>query len=137
MPHALGDSVGSMTSVQQSALAAYLREFHEHVGAAMRDVPTADVPGAQRRLDFIDEEAQELRDAIEAQAIVEIADALGDLAYLVYGTALHFGIDLDRVVAEVHRSNMTKSPAGEAKSIKGPGYEPPDLTWIVDRGRAQ
>ena len=60
-----------------------------------------------------------------------VADALGDLAYVVYGAALHFGIDLDAVVAEVHRSNMTKTAAGNGKAVKGPGYRAPDLREIL------
>ncbi len=85
------------------------------------------------RCDFIDEEAAELRSAVERADVTGVADALGDLAYVVYGAALHFGIDLDAVVAEVHRSNMTKTPAGNGKAIKGPGYRSPDFREIVTR----
>lgn len=81
---------------------------------------------------FVDEEARELREAVEAGDVVATADALADLAYVVYRSARHFGIDLDRVIAEVHRSNMTKSPAGDGKAIKGSTYEPPDLTELLD-----
>ncbi|MEO8829797.1 MAG: hypothetical protein ABI385_14030, partial [Lapillicoccus sp.] len=90
------------------------------------------VEGATRRCDFVEEEARELREAVEAGDVVATADALADLAYVVYGAALHFGIDLDRVLAEVHRSNMTKSPAGDGKAIKGLTYEPPDLTQLLN-----
>lgn len=109
----------------------FLREFHEHVGASIRSTPTVAVEGAMLRCEFIDEEAAELRGAVARGDVVGVADALGDLAYVVYGAALHFGIDLDAVVAEVHRSNMTKTPAGNGKAIKGPGYRSPDLQEIV------
>ena len=91
----------------------------------MRTRPAVAVSGAIRRCEFIEEEARELRAAVEADDLVGAADALGDLVYVVYGTALHFGIDLDAVVQEIHRSNMTKSPAGDAKAVKGPGYKAP------------
>lgn len=83
------------------------------------------------RCDFIDEEAAELRTAVERGDVLAVADALGDLAYVVYGAALHFGIDLDGVVAEIHRSNMTKTPAGNGKAVKGPEYRGPDLHGVV------
>lgn len=108
-----------------------LREFHEYVGASVRSTPTVDVEGASLRCDFIDEEAAELRRAIEIGDVVAVADALGDLAYVVYGAALHSGIDMDAVVSEVHRSNMTKTPAGNGKAVKGPDFRPPELRRIV------
>ena len=46
--------------------AGLVREFHEHVGAAVRTRPAVAVPGAIRRCEFIEEEAQELRAAVEA-----------------------------------------------------------------------
>ncbi len=52
--------------------------------------------------------------------------------YVVYGSALRVGIDLDTLLAEVHRSNMTKTPAGDGKAIKGPNYEPPALSWLLE-----
>lgn len=111
-------------------------EFHRHVGAAIRSTPTADVPGAEMRVRFVEEETRELREAVEARDIVAVADALADLAYVVYGAALHFGIPLSDVLAEVHRSNMTKTPAGDGKAIKGLGYRPPDIAGLIDT-RAQ
>jgi predicted HAD superfamily Cof-like phosphohydrolase len=108
-----------------------LREFHEYVGASIRSTPTVAVDGALLRCDFIDEEAAELRAAVERGDVIGAADALGDLAYVVYGAALHFGMDLDAVVAEVHRSNMTKTPAGNGKAVKGPEYRSPDLRGVI------
>jgi predicted HAD superfamily Cof-like phosphohydrolase len=107
--------------------AGLVRQFHGHVGAAVRPSPTVAVSGAIRRCEFIEEETRELRAAVEAGDIVGVADALGDLVYVVYGAALHFGINLDAVVQEIHRSNMTKSPAGDGKAVKGPRYEAPAI----------
>lgn len=94
--------------------------------------PTVAVDGAIQRVEFVEEEAQEFREAIEAGDLVKTADALGDLAYAVYGAAWRFGIDLDAVIAEVHRSNMTKTAsAGDGKAIKGAGYSAPNFARIL------
>ncbi len=89
------------------------------------------------RFELIAEELQELSDAMRAEDMVGIADALGDLLYVVYGTGHAYGINLDRVFAEVHRSNMSKAgPHGpiyraDGKVLKGDLYSPPDLREIV------
>ena len=62
----------------------------------------------QLRYDLIKEELDELSDAINDKDIVEVADALTDLLYVVYGAGHAFGIDLDKCFAEVQRSNMSK-----------------------------
>ena len=95
---------------------------------------------ATLRLALIDEEVQELRDALEAQDIVEIADALTDILYVVYGAGHAFGIPLDECFDEVQRSNMSK--LGEngvpiydtnGKVMKGPNYSGPKLSPIILR----
>lgn len=68
-------------------------------------------------------------DSPEEQRIA-VADALGDLAYVVAGAAVTWGIPLGEVFQEIHRSNMTKSRANvraDGKILKGPEYDPPDL----------
>ncbi len=89
--------------------------------------------------DLIAEEFDELQSAWAAGDLVEVADALGDLAYVVYGAAIEYGIDLDRVIREIHRSNMTKlgedgKPIyrSDGKVMKGPNYSPPDLSFITE-----
>lgn len=108
-------------------------EFHRHVGAQIAQAPHLGAATDLDRCEFIEEEARELREAVTAGDLVGVTDALADLAYVVYGAALHFGVDLDAAIAEVHRSNMTKTPAGEGKAIKGSSYSPPDLAGIVHR----
>ncbi len=90
------------------------------------------------RADLIDEEAKELREAILANDIVKTADALGDLLYVVYGSAVSFGIDLEPIFAEIHRSNMSKGDpdvvkAPNGKILKSANYTPPDLWPIIFR----
>lgn len=105
------------------------------------DRPTLDYPDEvfDLRLGLIEEEYEELRVAIADRDIVEVADALGDLLYVVYGMGATLGIDLDRVFAEVQRSNMTKLGRDgkpvirfDGKIMKGPDFEPPDLRWVED-----
>ena len=114
-----------------------LREFHAskaiHAGL-MPETPTADIPQwvQELRMKLLDEETDELSEAVLARDIVKIADAIGDIAYVVAGTAVAYGIPFDAVFAEVHRSNMTKiNTPEEAKLVKGPGYEPPRIAAIL------
>lgn len=77
---------------------------------------------------------------MDADAIlIEIADALTDLLYVVYGAGHAYGIDLDKCFAEVQRSNMSKlGEDGKAikredgKVLKGPNYSPPNLRKILN-----
>ena len=115
-----------------------VRAFHEAFAIPVLSVPTIPADRVALRLALIDEERQELTEALEAGDIVEVADALTDIAYLVYGTALEFGIDLDACFAEVHRSNMSKLGADgrpifrdDGKVLKGPTYSRPDLAPIL------
>ena len=93
---------------------------------------------AALRLDLIEEEVQELRDGLGKKSMLEIADALTDILYVVYGAGHSFGIDLDECFNEVHRSNMTKLGADgrpmyreDGKVMKGPHYSEPDLTQFI------
>jgi predicted HAD superfamily Cof-like phosphohydrolase len=60
------------------------------------------------RLNLIEEEFNELKDAIATNNFNEIRDALADILYVVYGTAIAFGINADSDFAIVHNSNMSK-----------------------------
>jgi len=100
---------------------------------AMPDAPTAVL-----RYDLIREELSELAEAITNKDIIEIADALTDLLYVVYGAGHAFGIDLDSCFQEVHASNMSKlGKDGEpiyrhdGKVLKGPDYFAPDLAGVL------
>jgi predicted HAD superfamily Cof-like phosphohydrolase len=114
-----------------------LREFHASLnvhGGLAPQTPTADVPDWVRglRLALLDEEVDELREAMHAGDVVKIADALADIAYVVVGTAVPYGIPFDEVFREVHRSNMTKTnDPGLGKLLKGPGYEAPRIAELL------
>lgn len=78
------------------------------------------------------EELDELFVAMDEKDLVEIADAIGDLIYVLIGTAITYGIPLDKVFREIHRSNMTKAgKRADGKTIKGPDFEPPQLAKIL------
>jgi predicted HAD superfamily Cof-like phosphohydrolase len=89
------------------------------------------------RYDLIREELNELHDGIADENLVEIADALTDLLYVVYGAGHAFGIDLDACFSEVHSSNMSKLVDGRAiknetgKVMKPATYVPPNLLKIL------
>ena len=94
---------------------------------------------AALRLDLIEEEVQELRDGLGKSSLLEVADALTDILYVVYGAGHSFGIDLDDCFNEVHRSNMTKLGEDgrpmyrdDGKVMKGPNYEEPFLLPFVE-----
>ena len=114
-------------------------DFMEAFGQKVELEPTwPDFNTRELRLDLIQEELDELAQAMEDRDMVQIADALTDLLYVVYGAGHAFGIDLDECFAEVHRSNMSKlGPNGkpihreDGKVMKGPGYFEPDLEGVL------
>ncbi len=63
---------------------------------------------AKLRIDLILEELDEFIVASQKQDLVEVADALGDLLYVIYGAGTAYGIDLEPIFNEIHRSNMSK-----------------------------
>lgn len=116
-----------------------VEDFMEAMGQDVNVVPTFPEEDIQRlRLDLIEEELDELHYAIDNKDIVEIADALGDLLYVVYGAGHAFGIDLDECFKEIHASNMSKlGPDGkpikreDGKVLKPDTFFPPDLKTIL------
>jgi predicted HAD superfamily Cof-like phosphohydrolase len=90
------------------------------------------------RIDLIKEEFDELKESMDNNDLLEVADALTDILYVTYGAGHAFGIDLDKCFDEVQNSNMSK--LGEngkpiynesGKVMKGPNYFKPDLSKFV------
>ena len=117
-------------------VAAAVAEFHQAFGRPVRRQPSADVDPALARLrvDLVQEEVGEFIAASEQGDLIGIADALADIVYVVYGTALTYGIDLDAVLREVHRSNMSKLGSDgkpvlrpDGKVLKSDRYVRPDI----------
>jgi predicted HAD superfamily Cof-like phosphohydrolase len=113
--------------------------FHEVFGCPIADrlgLPDHEARGLRQRL--LREEYEEYMEAEEQNDLVEIADALGDMIYIICGTALAYGIPLPQVFAEIQRSNMSKLGAdgkpmhrADGKILKGPNYTPPDIATIL------
>ncbi len=90
------------------------------------------------RIDLINEELTELKQAVQKQDLKEVADALTDILYVTYGTGHAFGIDLDKCFKEVQSSNMSKLGSDgkpiyneKGKVMKGPEYFKPNLGKFV------
>jgi len=91
------------------------------------------------RINLIEEELIELKDAVSKKDIKEVADALTDILYVTYGAGHAFGINLDNCFEEVQKSNMSK--LGEdgkpiynelGKVMKGPKYFKPNLMKFIN-----
>ena len=114
-------------------------DIMEAFGQDVQFEPTwPDFNTRELRLELIQEELEELSDAVADRDMIQIADALTDLLYVVYGAGHTFGLDLDECFQEVHRSNMSKLGENgrpiyreDGKVMKGPGYFEPDLEGIL------
>ena len=92
----------------------------------------------QLRISLIQEELEELKEAMDSKDLLEVADALTDLLYVTYGAGHAFGINLDKCFDEVQKSNMSKlDDDGKpiynefGKVMKGPKYFKPDLSKFI------
>tara|TARA_B100000886_G_scaffold44275_1_gene27157 strand:+ start:1350 stop:1721 length:372 start_codon:yes stop_codon:yes gene_type:complete len=90
------------------------------------------------RVDLIEEELEELKEAISKKDLPETIDALTDILYVTYGAGHAFGVDLDKCFQEVQNSNMSKlDDAGKpifnenGKVMKGPNYFKPNLNQFL------
>lgn len=92
-----------------------------------------------RRLSFLLEEVREVTEASEAlaaapqnkQAKAHLVKELVDVLYITYGTLELLRVDADAAFAEVHRSNMSKTPNPHGKAIKGEAYQPAQMEQFV------
>ena len=90
------------------------------------------------RINLIEEELDELKQAINQKNLLEVADALTDILYVTYGAGHAFGINLDKCFEEVQNSNMSKlgddgKPiySEKGKVLKGPNYFKPNLSSLL------
>lgn len=108
--------------------------FHDKMGYPVSEKPTlTSVEMRKQRYDFMREELEEYRRACENDDLVEIADALADLEYVLLGTAVVHGLDLQPIFQEVHTSNMTKDVLDPVtkKGGKGPGFQRPRIAELL------
>lgn len=121
-------------------------QFHHkyrHGQASFPRIPNDETVDLRYKL--IEEEMSEtlgaLRDimnktpANEIELLTELADGIADSMVVLIGTAISFGIPIEEVFTEVHRSNMTKSTEKNdyGKTIKGPNFEPPKIREIIQK----
>ncbi len=113
-----------------------VREFHKEF-----DIHVAERPGVPDpkttvlRERLIQEEFDELKEAMKAENLPAIAKELADLLYVVYGTAVSYGIDMAPVFREVQRSNMSKVGGykrDDGKWVKPPTYSPARMEPILE-----
>ncbi|MFJ8495081.1 MazG nucleotide pyrophosphohydrolase domain-containing protein [Streptomyces sp. NPDC094038] len=121
--------------------ARLVREFHHAFGLDTRATPAEVSPElAAHRGELLAEEAAEVAEVAVDGPLDRLAHELADVVYVAYGTALVHGIDLDAVLAEIHRSNMSKlGPDGQVarradgKVLKGEHYRAPDVSAVLRR----
>lgn len=123
-------------------LTKMLTEFHAAAGDEIPQqpqFPSTKTVNFRKRL--IKEECViELNQAIRNRDIVKVADAIADGIYVLVGTALAFGLDIDPILEIVHKSNMAKFPNGkgrrrksDGKVLKPAGWTPPDIASEIYR----
>jgi predicted HAD superfamily Cof-like phosphohydrolase len=119
-----------------------VRKFHTSFGLGVSETLKADLGEAVNLLRFnlMKEENEEYLEAVQNKDIVEIADALGDMLYILCGTIIEHGLQhkIEEVFNEIQRSNMSKLDANgkpiyreDGKVMKGPNYFKPDFTKIL------
>jgi len=113
---------------------AMVKEFQEAFGMPVGGQPkNLSRHAFARRLRLITEELSEYCEAVSEDDIVKIADALGDLIWVVFGTAIEHGLPMDKIFRQIYASNMSKKDGHLDKSgkwIKPDNYKPVDLSWI-------
>lgn len=119
-----------------------VKAFHSAFKIGYKETPTADL-GIEKnilRYKLMREENEEYLEAANAHDLVEVADALGDMLYILCGTIIEHGMQhkIDEVFNEIQKSNMSKlGEDGEpiyredGKVLKGPNYFMPDISKIL------
>lgn len=122
--------------------------FHQVFKAPVLEVPTANISQDRKilRYELMKEENKEYLDATENNDIVEIADALGDMLYILCGTIIEHGLQhkIEEVFDEIQRSNMSKLGEDgqpifreDGKILKGPGYSKPDIKSVLEKSQVE
>ena len=121
---------------------AAVHQFHSAFGLGIEHSPTAELGEAKNLLRYklMREENEEYLEAANNGDLVEVADALGDMLYILCGTIIEHGMQdkIEEVFTEIQRSNMSKLGADgkpiyreDGKVLKGPNYFKPDIATIL------
>ncbi|MGK4568622.1 hypothetical protein [Flavobacterium sp. 3HN19-14] len=119
-----------------------VKEFHSAFEIGYSHEPKASLGEGKNMLRFnlMKEENEEYLEAAQNNDLVEIADALGDMMYILCGTIIEHGLQdiIEVVFDEIQRSNMSKLGADgkpiyreDGKVMKGQGYFKPDFSKII------
>ena len=110
-------------------------EFHKEFDIHIAETPSIPDEKTQAlRVRLIQEEFDELKEAFKKNDLPHIAKELADLLYVVYGTAISYGIDMEPVFQEVQRSNMSKVGGykrEDGKWVKPATYSPANIAPIL------
>lgn len=121
-----------------------VEKFHKLFGHPISKTPIAEIPQGRKtlRYDLMKEENEEYMDAVSQNDIVGVADALGDMLYILCGTIIEHGLQdrMELIFDEIQRSNMSKLGEDgkpifreDGKILKGPNYSKPDFKKILER----
>jgi predicted HAD superfamily Cof-like phosphohydrolase len=121
-----------------------VKAFHTAFKIGHRETPKADLGADKNKLRFnlMKEENEEYLEAANNNDLVEVADALGDMLYILCGTIIEHGMQykIEEVFDEIQRSNMSKLGGDgqpiyreDGKVLKGPNYFKPNIASIIDK----
>ena len=119
-------------------------EFHDAFGIKSANAPVLSLPEQTvlLRHNLMKEENEEYLEAVQNKDLVEVADALGDMLYILCGTILSHGMQhkITEVFNEIQRSNMSKLGSDgkpiyreDGKVLKGPNYFKPNIASILEK----
>lgn len=133
-----------MENLSLAQAIGHVGTFHHAFGLPVRNTPTAHIPEKEQLLRFnlLKEENEEYLEAVQNGDLVEIADALGDLLYILCGTINAHGLQhkIAEVFEEIQRSNMSKLDENglpiyreDGKVMKSNRYFRPDIKSILEK----
>lgn len=119
-------------------------KFHSTFGLGIQESPTVHIPESKAilRFDLMKEENEEYLEAAKNKDITEVADALGDMLYVLCGTIIEHGLQykIEAIFDEIQRSNMSKAGSDgkpilreDGKLLKGPNYFKPNIKDILKK----
>ncbi len=122
----------------------HVADFHRAFGQDVMEKPTVDIAEAKflLRHRLMQEENEEYLEAAKNKDMVEVADALGDMLYILCGTIIQHGMQdiISEVFEEIQSSNMSKLDANgkpiyreDGKVLKGPNYFKPNIKSVLDK----
>jgi predicted HAD superfamily Cof-like phosphohydrolase len=136
--------VKMVTSKNIYELISHVEEFHNAFGIGNNHKPTVEIEkkDIQLRFDLMKEENEEYLEAAENGDLIEVADALGDMMYILFGTIMKHGMQhkIVEVFEEIQDSNMSKLGADgnpiyreDGKVLKGPNYFKPNIRSVLEK----